>query len=83
MTSIVNLSRQGCDNKLILIIGGGYTPRIVPVGWLAMISAILEIKEIDISDRSEPPEYSEEVSRQAKDMIQKVNMIQKTYWKNL
>lgn len=83
MSSVVNLSRQLCDNKLILILGGGYGPAAVPLGWLTMISAMLEIKEMDIPEPLEPPEYSQEAGKQAREMIDEVKMVQKTYWKGL
>ena len=79
MTRIVDLSRQLCGDKLILILGGGYGPGVVPSGWITMISAMLEIKEIDISEPVEPPGYSEEASRQARDMIREVKVIHKIY----
>lgn len=83
MTSIVKLSHQLSNDRLILIMGGGFGPGAVPSGWITMISAMLDIEEVNISDPVEPPGYSEEAGKQSRDMIRKVKMIQKTYWKNL
>jgi len=80
MNSITDLSKKLCDDKLILILGGGYDAKVIPLGWLAMISAMLEIEEIELSEPAEPPEYPEETRRLARDMIQQVKMIQNTYW---
>ena len=83
MTSIVNLSRQLSDDRLILIMGGGFGPGAVPSGWIAMISAMLGIEKINIQEPLEPPEYSEEAGEQSRGMIRKAKTIQKTYWKSL
>lgn len=83
MNIVVNLSRRLCDNKLILILGGGYGPAAVPIGWLTMISAMLEIEEIEIREPIGPPEYSEEAGKRASDMIREVKRTQKPYWKSL
>ena len=83
MTSIVRLSQQLSDDRLILIMGGGYGPGAFPFGWITMIVAMLDIEKIDIEDPLEPPGYSEEAAEQSRDMIRKVKMIQKTYWKSL
>ena len=80
MTSIVNLSQQLCDNKLILIVGGGYGLGAVPSGWVAMISAMIGIDKIEITEPVEPPEHSEVAEKQAMEMIRNVKRIQKTYW---
>jgi acetoin utilization protein AcuC len=83
MKLIVNLSRQLCDNKMILILGGGYGPTVVPLGWIVAISAMLEIIDVEISEPMNPPEYSKSADKESGDMIEKVKMIQSRYWKNL
>lgn len=80
MNAITKLSRELCDDKLILILGGGFNPKVMPLGWLAMVSAVLEIEEIEISEPKDPPEYSKEVRKKVKDMIKEVKSIQKNYW---
>ena len=80
MNSIAALSKELCDDRLILILGGGYDAKVIPVGWSAMISAMLEIEGIEFSDPLEPPEYSEVAEKQVMEMIRDVKRIQKTYW---
>ena len=80
MTSIVDLSKELCDGKLVLILGGGYDSKVIPLGWLAMIYAMLEIEEMDISEPTDPPEYAEEAGKQAREMINEVKWIQKNRW---
>lgn len=83
MSSIVSLSKQLCDGQVILILGGGYEPRVIPLGWVAMISAMFEIKEIDLPEPVKPPEHSEAVRKQVNDMISRVKKIHAKYWKRL
>lgn len=83
MSAIVTLSKQICNGKVILILGGGYEPRVLALGWLAMIAAMLEVKEIDLPEPVQPPVSSGVVSKQVNDMIGRVKKIQKKYWKYL
>ncbi len=80
---IGSLAKQVCEDKMILILGGSYDTRIVPVGWLASISAMIGIEEVALEEPLAPPEYSETASAAAALMIETVKQVQRTYWRSL
>lgn len=80
---IGKMAEQLCQDKMILILGGSYETRIVPVGWLASISAMIGIEEVHLEEPTAAPEHSETASAEAAHMIATVKQVQKTYWRSL
>jgi len=83
LNEIGNLAKQVCQDKMMLILGGSYDARIVPVGWLASVSSMIEIEDVAFEEPLDAPEYSEAASAAAAEMIETVRQIHKTYWRSL
>ena len=83
LTAIGNLAKQVCGDHLILILGGSYDSRIVPVGWLAAISAMLDLEEVHLEEPLAAPAPSATAGILAAQMIRTVKQIQKSYWRGL
>lgn len=78
--ALVELAKRVCGGKMMLIMGGSYEEKVLPAGWLAMISAVLEIRDIDLPEAAGPPSPSQAVSGQVNEMIGKVKKIHRKYW---
>ncbi|GAB6906704.1 conserved hypothetical protein [Desulfosarcina cetonica] len=80
MRSIADLSQKVCDSRLILILGGGYNPKVVPAAWTAMISAMLGGPKSNVTASTAPPAFDPAIGRQVGEMVQEVKRIQRPYW---
>ena len=53
--TIVDVAERVCDGKLILLIGSGYNPIILPQCWYALTAGVVGLEKIGITDLYEPP----------------------------
>jgi acetoin utilization protein AcuC len=83
LSAIGDLAKQVCEDKFIVILGGSYDSRIIPGGWLAIVSALLEIQDVELAEAIKAPVPSDTASTIAAHMIKRVKNIQKAYWKDL
>ena len=45
-----------CSGKLVLMLGSGYNPKVLPLCWYALVAGVVGLEEISVKDPYNPPE---------------------------
>lgn len=71
-----------CDGKVIDLIGSGYNKKVLPYGWLALISSLAGI-DIELKEPLPiPPQFKKDlVFEETKEVIKEVKSNLKNYWR--
>jgi len=70
-----------CDGKVIDLIGSGYNEKVLPYGWLALISGLAGIKITIEEPEPIPPRFKADPSyTETKKVIEEVKRELKDYW---
>ncbi|MFQ6095064.1 MAG: histone deacetylase family protein [Candidatus Bathyarchaeia archaeon] len=74
-------SDEICDGKIVLLLGSGYNPRVLPYCWYALISGILGLEALDIQDPYPPPKDPWRNREKVEGLLGRLRSILKEYWK--
>jgi acetoin utilization protein AcuC len=53
--TVVEVAEKVCDGKLVMLVGSGYNPSVLPPCWYALTSGVVGLEKIDVGDPSAPP----------------------------
>lgn len=78
---IVNIAEETCGGKLVLLVGSGYNPAVLPSCWYALAAGVAGVEKIEVTDPSEPlvepPWCRERVEATVKELRQNL----REHWK--
>lgn len=73
-----------CDGKVIDLIGSGYNKRVLPYGWLALISGLGGIELNIVEPEPVPSRFSPDLTlAETEKVIEEVSRQLKDYWRCL
>ena len=78
---IVNVAEEVCGGKVVLLIGSGYNPRVLPLCWYALAAGVAGVEKIGVTEPSEPPVEPPWCRERVNATIKELRQILKKYWK--
>ena len=79
--TIRETSKKICGGKVVLLVGSGYNPKVLPYCWYALIMGILGAEKIDIQDPYPPPNHPWENREKVENVLRELKKILSKYWK--
>jgi len=79
--TIRETSEKNCGGRVVLLLGSGYNPKVLPYCWYALIAGILSEESIDVQDPYLPPNDPWENRKKVEDTLERLRKILNKYWK--
>ena len=78
---LAELSEELCSGRLVMMIGSGYNPEVLPSCWYALVAGALGLERLDVTDPYPPPAESPWTRRKAEETLRRLKSILGKYWK--
>ena len=69
-----------CGGRLVLIVGSGYNPKVLPLCWYALAAGAAGLKEIDVNDPYDPPQEPPHCRKRVEKTIDELKRLLRRYW---
>jgi len=79
--TIVGTAEKVCSGKVVLMIGSGYNPEVLPPCWYALTAGMVGLEEMDVKEQYTPPVEPEFVRQRVEGMLKELKGLLKNYWK--
>ncbi len=78
---IAKVSDEICGGKLVMMIGSGYNPAVLPLCWYALIAGAVGLESIEVTEPYPPPRESPWAKRKAEEALRNLKRTLSKYWK--
>lgn len=78
---IVEAAEKVCQGKVVLMLGSGYNPTVLPQCWYALAAGVVGLEKIEVSDPYTPPVEPDNVRREVEDTLRNLKRLLRNYWK--
>jgi len=78
---IREVSERVCDGRVVLLLGSGYNPQVLPYCWYALIMGLLGAGNIDVQDPYPMPYDPWENREEVENMLRELKKILSKYWR--
>ncbi|NIO37678.1 hypothetical protein GTO27_08240 [Candidatus Bathyarchaeota archaeon] len=72
---------ETCDGRMILMLGSGYNPEVLPLCWYALAAGVVGMKDIDIKDLYTPPGESSNCRGKVIKTIEDLKNLLRKHWR--
>ncbi len=79
--TVVGVAEKVCGGKMVLMVGSGYNPVVLPACWYALTAGVVGLEKIGVGDPYSPPVEPEECRRTVKKTLTELKQILKKYWR--
>jgi acetoin utilization protein AcuC len=79
--TIAEVAEKVCNGKLVLMVGSGYNPIVLPPCWYALTAAVVGLEKIGVGDLRAPPVEPEWCLRKFRKTLTELKQILKKYWR--
>ncbi len=79
--TIAEVAEEVCDGRLVLMIGSGYNPTVLPPCWYALTAGVVGLERINVGDPDAPPVEPEWCLRKVRKTLTELKQILKSYWR--
>ncbi|MCW3982195.1 MAG: histone deacetylase [Candidatus Bathyarchaeota archaeon] len=80
-TVIAEVAKSVCGGRLVLLIGSGYNPKVLPRCWYALAAGAADLESIGVADNAEPPVEPPWCSERVKATMRELKGFLKDHWK--
>jgi len=80
---IAEVAEKLCGGKVILMIGSGYNPAVLPACWYSLVAGIAGLKAVDVDEPYAPPVESPECRRTVHKTLRELKRILRKHWRCL
>lgn len=77
---IVNVAGEVCGGRVVLLIGSGYNPAVLPACWYALAAGVTGVEKIGVSDPSVPPVEPPWCRERVEATVKELRQALKKYW---
>ncbi|MFP3985279.1 MAG: histone deacetylase family protein [Candidatus Bathyarchaeia archaeon] len=77
---IVSVAEQHSEGKVVLLIGSGYNPAVLPACWYALAAGVAGLEEIKVVDPSMPPAEPPWCRERVEVTVKELKQILKKHW---
>jgi acetoin utilization protein AcuC len=74
-------AKKVCDGRLILLLGSGYNPKVLPICWYALAAGAVGLERINVKEPYTPPVEPPFVRRKVESVIDELKGLLKKRWK--
>jgi acetoin utilization protein AcuC len=78
--TIAVVAENVCGGKLVLMVGSGYNPTVLPPCWYALTAGVAGLEKIGVGDPYAPPVEPEGCHRMVRETLAELKRILKKYW---
>ncbi len=78
---LAGVAKDVCGGKLVLLIGSGYNPEVLPRCWYALAAGVADLDSIGLVDNAEPPVEPPWCSERVRATLAKLKLALRDYWK--
>ncbi len=78
---IVNVAEKVCSGRVVLLVGSGYNPAVLPACWYALAAGVVGVEKIGVTDPSAPPVEPPWCRERVEATVKELKQILKKYWK--
>ncbi len=78
--TIVETAEKVCEGKMVLLVGSGYNPTVLPLCWYALTAGFVGLEKIDVIDPSVPPMEPSWCRQKVRKTIAKLKRLLRKYW---
>jgi acetoin utilization protein AcuC len=79
--TIAVVAKKVCAGKLVLMVGSGYNPVVLPPCWYALTAGVVGLEKIDVVDPYAPPAEPEGCRRTVGKTLAELKENLKRYWR--
>ena len=72
---------ETCDGRMMLMLGSGYNPEVLPLCWYALAAGVVGMKDIDIKDPYTPPGELSNCRGKVKKTIEDLKNLLRKHWR--
>jgi acetoin utilization deacetylase AcuC-like enzyme len=69
-----------CNGKLVLLIGSGYNPQVLPLCWYALIAGAMGMNELSVKEPYAPPQELPHCRRTVEKTLDELKRLLREYW---
>jgi len=69
-----------CGGRLVLIVGSGYNPKVLPLCWYALVAGVVELGEIKVKEPYSPPQESPQCRKRVEKTLDELRRLLRKYW---
>lgn len=69
-----------CDGKLVLLLGSGYNPKVLPACWFALIAGAVGLRETSVDGVGAPPREPAHVRATIEKTIDELKRLLRRHW---
>jgi acetoin utilization protein AcuC len=74
-------AQKVCGGRLVLLIGSGYNPKVLPLCWYALAAGVVGLERISVKEPYTPPVEPPYVRRKVENVIDELKGLLKKWWK--
>jgi len=78
---IVNVAEEVSGGRVVLHIGSGYNPAVLPACWYALAAGVAGVEKVNVSDPSEPPVEPPWCRERVEATLKELRKVLGEYWK--
>jgi len=79
--TVVSVAEKVCGGKIVLMVGSGYNPEVLPPCWYALAAGVVGLEKIDVKEPYTPPVEPEYCHRIVTKTLTELKQILKKYWR--
>jgi acetoin utilization protein AcuC len=80
--TMVEVAKKFCEGKLILLVGSGYNPAVLPLCWYALTAGVIGLEKISVVDPFAPPVEPSWCHRKVRKTVAELKRILEKYWRS-
>jgi acetoin utilization protein AcuC len=80
--TVVEAAEKVCDGKLVLLVGSGYNPAVLPPCWYALTAGVVGLEKICITDPFASPVEPSLCRRKVRKTVAELNRVLGRYWRS-
>ncbi len=77
---IVAVAGEVCGGKVVLLVGSGYNPAVLPPCWYALAAGVAGVEKISATDPSDPPVEPPWCRERVEATVKELGQVLKDYW---
>jgi len=78
---LVEVAERLCGGKLILMVGSGYNPTVLPACWYSLVAGVADLEAVSVNEPYTPPIESPECRRIVQKTLQNLKGILRKHWR--
>jgi len=78
---LVEVADKLCGGKLILMVGSGYNPAVLPACWYSLVAGVAGLEAVNVGEPYTPPIESPHCRRTVQKTLEELKHILSRYWR--